>query len=96
MNKFKFEIIGIYHSGRKGVRWQEVSDAKYDGLVGCLTTFNPDEVERFEGIRFYLKNHPRYKWWDTTGIIQLARGIDGSYVLETVNTIYVFDEVKAE
>lgn len=89
-----FKIIGIYHSGRKGVRWENVTQPKYDGMVGCLTTFDPNNVEQFDGVRFYLKGHPLYEWWDTTAVVQLARDFDGNYVLETVNTIYVFQEVK--
>lgn len=94
MNMFKYRLRDIYHSGRKGNRWEKVTQPKYDDMVGCLTTFDPNSVEQFEGVRFYLKDHPLYRWWDTTAIVQLSRGFDGDYYLETINTIYVFEEVK--
>lgn len=93
-NRYNFRIIGIYHSGRKGKRFDPRTEDKYDGLIGCLCDFDPDKVEQFKGVRFNLKNHPYYDWWDTTGIIQLERDFNGNYVLETVNTIYVFEEEK--
>ena len=93
-NRFKYRIKGIFYSGRTGTRWQEVSDLKYDGLVGCLCSFDPEKVEQFNGIRFFLKDHPYHSWWETTAVIQLSMDFDGNYVLETVNTIYVFEEVK--
>ena len=93
-DRFKYRIEGIYHSGRLGTRWQEVSDLKYDGLVGCLCSFDPKEVEQFKGIRFFLKDHPYHSWWETTAVLQLAKDFDDNYVLETVNTIYMFKEVK--
>ena len=94
MNKFNCKIKGIYHSGRKGTRWDPVMDEKYDGLIGQLCTFDPGKVEQFETVTIYLKNHPFYKYWHTSEVLQLSRGFDGSYVLETANSIYVFDEVR--
>ena len=94
MNKYKYKIVNIYHSGRKGVRWSVPEDPKYDDLVGCLCTFDPFEVKQFESIRLWIKNHPIYRWWDTSAIIQLSCDFDGKYYLETINTIYVFEEVK--
>ena len=85
-NRYNFRIAGIYHSGRKGKRWNPRTEEKFDSMVGCLCDFDPDEVD--------LKDHPNYDWWDTTGIVQLSRGFDGKYILETINTIYVFEEVK--
>lgn len=95
MNK-RWVIKEICHSGRKGTRWTAVDDIKYNGLIGCFAEFDMDSVERFKGVHMVLKGHPYYDWWDTTGIIQLARRLDGDYVLETVNTIYVLEEVKAK
>ena len=94
MDMFKYRLKGIYHSGRKGTRWEKVTQPKYDDMVGCLTTFDPESVEQFQSVRFYLKDHPVYRWWDTSGIIQLSLGFDGDYYLETINSIYVFEEVK--
>ena len=94
MDKYKYKITNIYHSGRKGVRWSVPEDQKYDDLVGCLCTFDPFEVKQFESIRLWIKNHPIYRWWDTSAIIQLSCDFDGKYYLETINTIYVFEEVK--
>ena len=93
-NRFKYRIKGIFYSGRTGTRWQEVSDLKYDGLVGCLCSFDPEKVEQFNGIRLFLKDHPYHSWWETTAVIQLSMDFDGNYVVETINTIYVFEEVK--
>ena len=93
-NRFKYRIKGIFYSGRTGTRWQEVSDLKYDRLVGCLCSFDPEKVEQFNGIRLFLKDHPYHSWWETTAVIQLSMDFDGNYVVETINTIYVFEEVK--
>ena len=93
-NRYNFRIAGIYHSGRIRKRWNPRTEEKFDSMVGCLCDFDPDEVEQFKGVHFNLKDHPNYDWWDTTGIVQLARDFDGNYILETVNTIYVFEEVK--
>lgn len=87
-------IKDICHSGRKGVRWTAVDDIKYYGLVGCYAKFDMNSIKQFEGIRMYLAGHPDHSWWDTTGIIQLARRWDGDYVMETINTIYVLEEVS--
>lgn len=94
MGKYKYRIKGIYHSGRKGTRWDPVMDEEYDGLIGQLCTFVPDEIEQFRGIAFYLKNHPFYRWWNTSNVLQLSRDLNGDYVVETVNSIYVFEEIK--
>ena len=94
MDKYNYKIKGIYHSGRKGTRWDPVIDEKYDGLIGQLCTFDPNEVEQFRWITIYLKNHPFYCWWNTTALIQLSRDFNGDYVVETVNSIYVFEEIK--
>lgn len=94
MGKYKYRIKGIYHSGRKGTRWDPVMDEKYDGLIGQFCTFDPNEVEQFRWITIYLKNHPFYRWWNTSNVLQLSCDLNGNYVVETVNSIYVFEEVK--
>lgn len=94
MGKYNYKIKGIYHSGRKGTRWDPVMDEKYDGLIGQLCTFDPNEVEQFRWITIYLKTHPFYRWWNTSNVLQLSRDLNGDYLVETVNSIYVFEEVN--
>lgn len=93
-DRFKYKIIGIYHSGRKGLRGEPRTDPKYEGMIGTLCDFDPEEVKMYQEVRFHLKDHPMYEWWHTTGAVGLARNFDGSYHFETVNTIYVFKEVN--
>ncbi len=92
MNKYKYKIKGIYHSGRKGKRWDPVTDEKYDGMIGQLCTFDPEKVEQLQTVMFYLKTHPLYRYWHTSEVIQFSYDFDGSFVLETANSIYVFEE----
>lgn len=94
MVKYNYKILAIYHSGRKGDRWSLRKDQKYYGLTECLCDFDPIRVKQFECYRLHLQGHPEYEWWDTTAVIQLSRDFDGKYYLETINTIYVFEEVK--
>ena len=94
MGKYKYRIKGIYHSGRKGTRWDPVMDEEYDGLIDQLCTFDPEKVEQLQTVMFYLKTHPLYRYWHTSEVIQFSYDFDRSFVLETANSIYVFDEVR--
>ena len=93
MGKYNYKIKAIYHSGRKGTRWDPVMDEKYDSLIGQLCTFNHNEVKQFRWITIYLKNHPFYRWWNTSNVLQYLV-TQRRCVVETVNSIYVFEEVK--
>lgn len=38
INKYRFKIVQILHSGRKGTRFEEVAESKYEGLKGSTIT----------------------------------------------------------
>ena len=87
-----FKIKEIVHSGRKGTRYESVTDEKYDGLVGCKINWNIDDIKQFDGVTFKVRNHPFYSYWHTSPVIQLAKRDITTYELETINTIYVLEE----
>lgn len=88
-----YVITEILHAGRKGIRYEPVTDIKYDGLIGCKATFDITEIERFESTRIYLLgyNPQKYRWWDTSEVLGLIAS-NGKVELETANTIYRFEE----
>lgn len=83
-----YRIKGIYHSGRKELRMSPVTEYKYDGLIGCQIEWNINSLRQFQPTRFWLENHSKYSWWDTSPVIQLTKKDFNIYVLETINTIY--------
>ena len=83
-----YRIKGIYHSGRKGLRMSPVTEYKYDGLISCQVNWDIDYLRQFKCTRFWLENHSKYSWWDTSPVIQLTKKDSNIYVLETINTIY--------
>ena len=90
----KFKIKEIVHSGRKGTRYDPVTDEKYDGLIGCNVKWNIKDIRQFDGTTFKFQNHPFYNYWHTSPVIQLSKRDFTVYELETVNTIYILEEVE--
>lgn len=91
----KCKILGIYHSGRKGIRYEEITDYEYDGLKNSLiNTPDEKEIHQFETVRFdFIGNKPPwYDFWVTSPVIELYVDFDNHYVLETINTIYVLEK----
>ena len=97
--KQKYIIKAILHSGRKGSRNTQVSDPKYESVVGSIVTlYNVAKLEDYklfdEMIFDFIETKSEYDWWSTTPIIELARDYEGIYKVETVNTIYEMEEVN--
>lgn len=89
----RWKIIDILHSGRKGIRLSPVMDSKYDGVRGCTVYFNIEDLEGLKPFRFNRMNHYFYDYWDTSAVIQ-AEIRNGQLILETINTIYVLEEIE--
>ena len=53
-----YRIVDIVHSGRKGIRGEQVTDAKYDGLIGCRATLDITEIERFKPVKITFREMP--------------------------------------
>ena len=89
-----FRIKEILHSGRKGIRGEPVDDYKYDGLVGCYAEFDINDIRAYQGVHMVISGHSFYDWWHTSPVIQLTRRNFNVYELETVNTIYILEEME--
>lgn len=89
-----FVIKEILHSGRKGIRGEPVDDYKYDGLVGCFAKFDINNIRACQGVHMVISGHRYYDWWNTSPVIQLTKRNFNVYELETVNTIYILEEVE--
>ena len=89
-----FVIKEILHSGRKGIRGEPVDDYKYDGLVGCYAKFDINDIKQCQPMHMKLSGHMYYDWWDTSLVIQLTRRNLNVYELETVNSIYILEEME--
>jgi hypothetical protein len=88
-----YKITGIFHNGRQGARWESVTDSKYEDLVGCTIGWDVNAVKQFEPTKFLLKNHPLYSFWNTSQVLQLSK--EGNrHILETVNTIYLLEDLS--
>lgn len=92
----EYKILEILHSGRKGIRLDPVTEEKYNGMVDNIVRINKlENVKEFESIRMYIKHHPLYDFWDTSAIIGLSYSLsEHKYYLETINTIYVLQELE--
>ena len=92
MNRYK--IKGIYYNGRRGIRWEPVTEEKYDGLLDALISWDINGIRQFEGTTFkVLSDEPYY--CHTSEILQLIKR-DRVYELETANTIYVLEELDGD
>ena len=89
-----FRIKEILHSGRKGIRGEPVDDYKYDGLVGCYAKFDINDIRACQGVHMVISGHNFYDWWNTSPVIQLTKRDFDVYELETVNTIYILEEME--
>lgn len=93
--KEQYRIIGVQHSGRKGIRGTNRSDSKYDNMVGCTAVFDYTDIKQFEPFLFALIDHPLYEWWNISEVLLMSRYRDtGNLIIETVNTIYYFEKLS--
>lgn len=88
-----YKITGIFHNGRQGTRWESVTASKYEDLVGCKIKWDANSVKQFEPTNFDITDHSFYSWWNTSPVLQLSKS-NGKYILETVNTIYVLEDLS--
>ena len=85
-------VKDVVHSGRKGIRYAQVDE--FLDLVGCYVDFDINDIEHFKPIQMTIHNSKKkWDWINTSQIIQVERRYDGLYELETVNVIYILEEV---
>lgn len=92
-----YVIKSIKHSGRKDIRGKDVTDSKYDGLIGARCMTDIYESKQFHKMRLDIPaseiNCP-YDWWDTSEVLELVFNKKTREVyIETANTLYVLQEV---
>lgn len=97
--KQKYIIKAINHSGRKGLRDTQVDDPKYENVIGSIVTlYNVrllEDYKQFDEMIFdFIETKTEYDWWHTTPIIGISKSCDGLYEVETINTIYIMEEVE--
>ena len=85
-------IKDVVHSGRKEIRYTQVDELL--DLVGCYVDFDINNIEHFKPIQMIIYNSKnKWNWLNTSQIIQVERRSDGLYELETVNVIYILEEI---
>lgn len=90
-----YRIIGIKHSGRKGVRDTPVEDVKYGDIIGSKIILEVDRIEQYKPVHFTMVNHPYYDWWDTSALLAMWKNnLNENLYLETANTIYELQKIK--
>ena len=94
-----FRIVNILHRGREGKRNTPVTDQKYNGMVNSIIKLkNYDSIEniwQFDELRFdFIETESDYDFWRSSCVIAISLGYDNLYYIETINTIYVLEEVK--
>lgn len=89
----EFVIKKITHSGRKGIRYTDVLESKYDGLAGCHIMFDTDKVIDFTPLEWKLIGHKDYDWWTTSEVIGVGITHEHTMLVETINTIYELEEI---
>lgn len=86
-------VKDVVHSGRKGTRYTQVNE--FLDLVGCYVDFDIKDIKHFKPIQMIIHNsEKKWDWLNTSQIIQVGRRFDGLYELETVNAIYVLEEIN--
>lgn len=90
-----YKILNIVHSGRKGMRYDEVQDPKYDGMVGATIKMPEIEsIKQFSNVRWdFVSDGPiYYDFWTTSPVVSVSLDFSNHYVLETINTIYILEK----
>lgn len=92
-------IKAITHNGKKGERGTAVTAEKYDGLVGCWVSFDPEKIHIGYGLTMYIAphHHRLYDWW-TISCVQSVENLDNGAILkiETLNSIYYLQRLDEE
>ena len=93
----KYRIMAILHSGRKDTRLKRVDEDKYDGLVGSTVICRDlSEVKQFECLQMKVLDSPFHRVWETTAVISLWEKVNHFFYCETINSIYILNEIKDE
>lgn len=91
----KYKIMSIMHSGRKGTRFEKVTNDKYDGLIGSIIVCKDLRyVKQFECLKMKVVEGSFNKNWETTAVISLWENVNHFYYCETINSIYILSEVE--
>lgn len=89
-----YRILNITHNGTKGERGVTVTEEKYDGVIGCQVSFNPDNIRIGYGLTmiFAPYAHRDYEWWSLSNIQNVYHEEeDNILVIETTNSIYYLE-----
>lgn len=92
-------IETIVHNGKKGERGTAVSDEKYNGLVGCWVSFDPEKIKIGYGLTMYIapNHHQLYDWWAISCIQRVDECDNGAILkIETLNSIYYLKRLNEE
>lgn len=93
----KYKIARILHSGRKGIRGTEVTNPKYDDVLGCIGWLDADQVEQFKRYRIDLVDSETNDWWNVSEVLALTMDRStGNIELETANSLYELEEIHDE
>jgi len=92
----KYKLYKIAHSGRKGPRDAPPDNYKYDGMVDSIVmSYDIRYLHPFQRYHFkFLKTKSPYESWITSEVVRLIELDTGIFMLETVNTLYYFEEIK--
>jgi hypothetical protein len=92
----KYKLYKIAHSGRKGPRDAPLNNCKYDGIVDSIVqSYDIRYLHPFQRYHFkFLKTKSPYESWITSEVVRLIELDEGIFMLETVNTLYYFEEIK--
>ena len=95
--KNKYRIVSIKHSGRKGIRGTEVSNPKYDDILGCIGWLDVDDIKQFERYKIDLVDSRTNDWWLVSEVLALTvEKSTGNIELETANSLYELEEIHDE
>lgn len=94
MQRERWLVSDVLHSGRKKERGLQVTDRKYEGLIGYHVTFDMDSLAPGKEVFMTVTDSPDYEWWRTSIIVAYTIDVDDpqKYLLETANSIYVLEK----
>ena len=90
----KYKIKEILHSGKKGERGLPVWNKKYEYVLGFDCFFDKDNITVGAPFIFYFINNPEYAWWGMSTVVSVDEKPDEKkLIVETLNSIYIFEEL---